>query len=112
MIRRHPWGDLADPNLPPPSDVAILGLPFEGGACWRGGAAEAPRRLREISDSSPAISEEGYIVEPSILKVKDLGDIVPVARAARSLAMLEALVGQLYPAIILARLVSLHGERA
>ncbi len=79
MIRRHPWGDLADPNLPPPSDVAILGLPFEGGACWRGGAAEAPRRLREISDSSPAISEEGYIVEPSILKVKDLGDIVPVA---------------------------------
>ena len=40
------------------------------------------------------------------------GDIVPVARAARSLAMLEALVGQLYPAIILARLVSLHGERA
>ena len=40
------------------------------------------------------------------------GDIVPVARAARSLAMLEALVGQLYPAIILARLVSLHGEHA
>ncbi len=79
MIRRHPWGDLADPDLPPPSDVAILGLPYEGGACWRGGAAEAPRRLREISDSSPAISEEGYIVDPSVLKVRDLGDIVPAA---------------------------------
>ena len=37
------------------------------------------------------------------------GDITPVARAAQSLATLEALVGQLYPAIILARLVSLHG---
>jgi hypothetical protein len=35
------------------------------------------------------------------------GDLTPVARAARSLAMLEALVGQLYPAIIIARLVSL-----
>ena len=38
------------------------------------------------------------------------GDIVPIARAARSLAMLEALVGQLYPAIIIARLVSLQIE--
>jgi len=36
------------------------------------------------------------------------GDIVPVAPAARSLAAFEALVGQLYPAIILARLVSLQ----
>jgi hypothetical protein len=35
------------------------------------------------------------------------GDITPVARAARSIAMLEALTGQLYPAIIIARLVSL-----
>ena len=35
------------------------------------------------------------------------GDITPVARAARSLSILEALVGQLYPAVILARLVSL-----
>lgn len=36
------------------------------------------------------------------------GDIVPVARAARSATMLEALVGQLYPAVILARVVSLR----
>ncbi|TMH36512.1 MAG: two pore domain potassium channel family protein [Betaproteobacteria bacterium] len=38
------------------------------------------------------------------------GDITPVAPAARSLAVLEALLGQLYPAIILARLVSLHAK--
>lgn len=38
------------------------------------------------------------------------GDITPVARIAQSLATLEALVGQLYPAIILARLVSLHAK--
>jgi hypothetical protein len=35
------------------------------------------------------------------------GDITPVHPVARTLSMLEALVGQLYPAITLARLVSL-----
>jgi hypothetical protein len=38
------------------------------------------------------------------------GDITPVARVAQSMAILEALVGQLYPAVILARLVSLPRE--
>lgn len=36
------------------------------------------------------------------------GDVTPLHPAARSLAMLEALVGQLYPAILIARLVSLE----
>ncbi|HEU4400508.1 MAG TPA: arginase family protein [Candidatus Polarisedimenticolia bacterium] len=77
MIKRHPWGGLADPALPLPSDVAILGLPYDGGACWRGGAAEAPRRLRDISNTSPAISEEGYVVDQTLLRVRDLGDVAP-----------------------------------
>ena len=38
------------------------------------------------------------------------GDIVPVDPVARSLSNIEAIVGQLYPATLLARLVSL-GER-
>jgi hypothetical protein len=42
------------------------------------------------------------------LTIVGYGDITPVAHAARSLAILEALIGQLYPAIVLARLVSLH----
>ena len=36
------------------------------------------------------------------------GDITPVATVARSLATFEAFVGQLYPAVILARMVSLQ----
>jgi hypothetical protein len=36
------------------------------------------------------------------------GDITPVHAIPRSLAILEALTGQLYPAILLARLVSLE----
>src|SRR3989441_5223038 len=77
MISRAQWGGLALPNLELPHDVVILGLPFEGGACWRAGAAEAPRRLREISASSPAISEEGHAVDPGRLRVRDAGDIAP-----------------------------------
>jgi voltage-gated potassium channel Kch len=43
------------------------------------------------------------------------GDIIPVHPFARTLAMSEAFVGQLYPAILLARLVSLyvvHSQRS
>jgi hypothetical protein len=36
------------------------------------------------------------------------GDITPVHPIARSLAMLEALIGQLFPAILIARLVSME----
>jgi hypothetical protein len=35
------------------------------------------------------------------------GDITPVSRLARSLSNMEALIGQLYPAVVLARMVSL-----
>jgi hypothetical protein len=38
------------------------------------------------------------------------GDITPLHPAARSLAVSEAFVGQLYPAILIARLVSLEIE--
>lgn len=36
------------------------------------------------------------------------GDITPVAPAARSLALAEALIGQLFPAVLIARLVSME----
>ncbi|HTU00786.1 MAG TPA: potassium channel family protein [Candidatus Sulfotelmatobacter sp.] len=38
------------------------------------------------------------------------GDILPAHPAARSLATMEALIGQLYPAILIGRLVSLHAS--
>lgn len=43
-----------------------------------------------------------------VLTTVGFGDITPVDPIARSLASLEALVGQLYPAILLARLVSME----
>src|SRR5262245_23783379 len=81
MIERHPWGGLADPRATPPADVLILGLPYDGAACWRAGASAAPRRLREISATSPAISEIGEPVDPQDLSVVDLGDLAPEAPA-------------------------------
>ncbi len=38
------------------------------------------------------------------------GDILPLSPSARALSMLQALIGQLFPAILLARLVSLEIE--
>ncbi|MCL5022473.1 MAG: potassium channel family protein [Nitrospirae bacterium] len=38
------------------------------------------------------------------------GDITPMGPLARNLTMAEALIGQLYPAVLLARLVSLHTQ--
>ena len=45
----------------------------------------------------------------STLTPSGYGDIVPVHPFVRSLANLEAVIGQLYPATVLARLVTLHG---
>lgn len=49
----------------------------------------------------------------STLTTSGFGDIVPLHPFIRSLANLESVIGQLYPATFLARLVTLHGnERA
>jgi hypothetical protein len=39
-----------------------------------------------------------------------LGDITPVNAFARSLTTLEALFGQLFPAVILARILTLYSD--
>ena len=55
----------------------------------------------------PPISELLYFSFTTLTTV-GFGDIVPVHPVARSMATLEALVGQLYPAVLLARLVTLY----
>jgi agmatinase len=77
MLPRHPWGDLAPPATAPGADVAILGIPYDGAVCFRAGAAEAPARLRAISNCSAAVSEDGYVVEPGRFRVRDAGDVPP-----------------------------------
>ena len=63
---------------------------------WTGAASEAPISQTWIYYSFVTLTTMGY------------GDITPVHPVARSLAILEAVTGQLYLAITLARLVALH----
>jgi Ion channel len=61
--------------------------------------AEAPKLLSDlIYFSFSTLTTVGY------------GDIVPVHPIARSLSSVEAIIGQLYPATLLARLVTLELE--
>ncbi len=76
MIARAPWGGLCDDRAGEPW-LAVLGVPWDAGVGWRPGAAEAPRRLRQISHTSPAISEDGFVVDPARFLVRDLGDVGP-----------------------------------
>lgn len=55
----------------------------------------------------PPISELIYF-SFTTLTTLGVGDILPVHPIARSMTTLEALVGQLYPAVLLARLVTLY----
>jgi len=68
-----------------------------------------PGAYAGIAHDSSSIDHSSWIYFSFVtLTTVGYGDITPVAHAARSLAILEALIGQLYPAIVLARLVSLH----
>jgi hypothetical protein len=49
-----------------------------------------------------------YYFSISTLTTLGYGDVTPVHPFARTLAMMEALIGQLYPAILIARLVTLY----
>ncbi|HXU39230.1 MAG TPA: potassium channel family protein [Blastocatellia bacterium] len=62
----------------------------------------------------PAVVDEGTLMSKLVyfsfatLTTVGYGDVTAVDMAARSLAMLEALTGQLFPAVLIARLVSLE----
>jgi len=51
-----------------------------------------------------------YYFSITTLTTMGYGDITPVQPITRNLVVMEALIGQLYPAILLARLVSLHAQ--
>ena len=59
------------------------------------------------------VSEAGGLLYFSFVTLTTLGygDIVPVSLATRMLVVLEAIVGQLYLVILVARLVGMVGSR-
>jgi agmatinase len=68
------WADLHRPNLSPAqSDFSVIGIPFDGLACARIGAAQAPERIRFWSQHLTPFSEDRTRLND--IRVSDLGDI-------------------------------------
>jgi len=63
-----------------------------------------------VSQTGPERTEAFLYFSMVALTTVGFGDITAIHPIARSLVMMEALIGQLYPAILLARLVSLEIE--
>ena len=59
-------------------------------------------------EDNAALASELFYLSFVTLTTTGFGDIVPVHPLARSLCNIEAIVGQLYPATLLARLVTLE----
>lgn len=72
--REDLWSGLISVGTPTPGDaeVGVLGMPFDGAASYRRGAALAPSRLRELSTHLSPCADEG---RPLRLRVRDYGDV-------------------------------------
>ncbi|MGZ5877370.1 MAG: ion channel [Bradyrhizobium sp.] len=69
----------------------------------------APKAFSGLSlEDSPALASDLIYFSFATLTTTGYGDIVPVHPVARSLCNLESIFGQLYPATLLARLVTLE----
>ncbi len=71
------------------------------------GSFQMPAALTQFGEPQGRVF---YYFSVTTLTTAGFGDITAVNPFARTLVMMEALIGQLYPAILIARLVSLHVE--
>jgi agmatinase len=87
------WGDLHVPNaLPEQTDFTVIGLPFDGLASARKGAADAPERIRFWSRHVTPFSEDRTRLDG--LTICDVGDI-PITRPARDFELVAQKVANL-----------------
>ncbi|HUF00170.1 MAG TPA: agmatinase [Anaerolineales bacterium] len=75
------WADLYHASLSPTeSDFSVLGVPYDGAACARKGAALAPERIRYWSTHLTPFSEDRTRLGE--IRISDLGDI-PITEQTR-----------------------------
>jgi len=68
------WADLHRPNLSPAeADFSVIGIPYDGAACARRGAALGPERIRFWSTHLTPFSEDRTRLAD--IRIADLGDI-------------------------------------
>lgn len=53
--------------------MTLAGIPYDGSAVYRKGAAQAPQRVRQLSAVMPPVTEEGHLLTG--LGVHDMGDL-------------------------------------
>ena len=101
-------------TLHPVQGAVVLYLNFAiiFGSAYRLMRDLIPTALANLAAPASSYTEIDTMLYFSLatLTTTGFGDIAPVHPFARSLANLEAIVGQLYPATILARLVTLELE--
>jgi len=68
----RPWAGLPQAALEEAS-VVIAGIPYDGSAVYRRGAAQAPATLRRLSAAVPPVDERGRFLDDVTLH--DLGDL-------------------------------------
>lgn len=89
------------PSLPAEAaerlDIALVGLPWDGGTTTRGGSRYGPRQIREMSTLLRSVHPVTKIDPYDLARCADLGDAPtnPVD-PARSLAMLERFVAEIH----------------
>ena len=67
-----PWAGLAG-NPIDTADIVVAGIPYDGSAVYRKGAALAPVRMRDLSAVMPPVTEDARPLDG--LKVHDMGDL-------------------------------------
>ena len=68
----RPWGGLTGGSAES-ADVVVTGIPYDGSAVYRKGAALAPQRIRSLSAAMPPVTEDGRLLTG--MRVHDLGDL-------------------------------------
>lgn len=86
----------------------LVGLGF--GATFAAIDVLAPGSFAGARGGAPLEIDEAVYFSFVTLATLGYGDLVPAGAAARSLAVLEAVFGQLYLAVLVARLVSLYAR--
>ncbi len=71
-VHRQVWSGLASEDAR--AEVGVLGIPFDGAASFRRGAAFAPQRIRELTPHLVPVTEEGKRLTG--LRLRDYGDVI------------------------------------
>jgi agmatinase len=67
------WGGLLSPAAPAGARAVVVGIPYDGSATYRRGAADAPAVIRNLSAIMPPLDERGRSLAGVTLH--DLGDL-------------------------------------